>query len=193
MTERNFKRRQPQMLELIETARQNNASLIQIREKQLPAKLVFELAREAAKITGNTKTKLLINDRADIALAAQADGVHLTCRSLSANIIRRSFPENFLIGVSTHSIEEAENARQQAADFAVFSPIFPTPNKGEARGINQLRQICERLKPFPIVALGGIDAANYAEVLAAGASGFAAIRFLNNRENLKKLAANLRG
>lgn len=188
LTARNFARRKPQTLELIRIAVENKISLVQIREKQLGARQVFELAREAAEITRTTATKILINDRADIALAADADGVHLTARSLSAETTRRKFPENFIVGVSAHSVEEAENARRQAADFVTFSPVFPTPNKGEPQGIENLRRICERLKPFPVIALGGIGADNFSEVFDAGASGFAAIRFFNDAENIRKLS-----
>lgn len=190
MTVENFSRRKAQTLELIKIAAENNISLIQIREKNLPARLVFELSADAAKLTRLTATKILVNDRADIALAAKADGVHLTARSLSAATIRRSFPENFLVGVSAHSIAEAEDAKRQAADFVTFSPVFATPNKGEAVGIAKLREVCETLKPFPVIALGGIDAGNFAEVLTAGASGFAAIRFLNDAENIRKLSTD---
>ncbi len=99
--------------------------------------------------------------------------------------MRRSFPDNFIIGVSTHTLEEAENARQNGADFVTFSTIFSSPNKGEAQGIEKLSEICEKLKPFPVIALGGIDETNYKSVLENGARGFAAIRFLNNPENFK--------
>lgn len=186
----NFSRRKSQTLELIEVAVQNNISLIQIREKELSARLVFELAREASEITRDSGTKLLLNDRADIALAANADGVHLTSRSLSCHTIRRNFPIDFLIGVSTHTIKEAEEAKKQEANFVTFSPIFPTPNKSEPQGVDNLRKVCDKLKPFPVIALGGIDAGNYPEVLKAGASGFAAIRFLNDTENIRKLSPN---
>ncbi len=190
MTAQNFSRRKSQTLELIKVAAQNNISLIQIREKKLSARLVFELAREAAEITRNTRTKLLVSDRADIALAANADGVHLTSRSLSCSVIRCVFPEDFIIGVSTHTIEEAEEAKKQEGNFITFSPIFPTPNKSELQGVENLREVCEKLKPFPVVALGGINADNFSKVLNAGASGFAAIRFLNNKENIRKLSAD---
>ena len=193
MIAQNFSQKKSQTLELIEIAARNNISLIQIREKKLSARLVFEIARAAVKITQNTGTKLLVNDRADIALAANADGVHLTARSLSAGAIRRAFPKDFIIGVSTHTIEEAGNAKNQTADFVTFSPIFSMPNKDKFQGIENLREVCEKLKPFPVIALGGIDETNYKSVLENGASGFAAIRFLNNAENLKKLAADLRG
>ncbi len=190
ITAQNFFRRKSKTLELIKVAVQNNISLIQIREKKLNARLIFELAREAAEITRNTDAKLLVNDRADIAQAANADGVHLTSRSLSCRTIRRNFPGDFIIGVSTHTIEEGREAKKQGANFVTFSPIFPTPNKSRPQGVGNLREVCEKLKPFPVVALGGIDAGNFPEVLKAGASGFAAIRFLNDAENIRKLFAD---
>jgi len=191
-TAENFTEKKSHLIKLIKTAVQAKISLIQIREKQLSARLIFELTSETAKLTQNTKTKLLVNDRADIALAANADGVHLTSRSLSAAVIKQNFPKNFIVGVSAHTIEDAENARRQGADFATFSPIFASPGKGEPLGIEKLRAVCESLKSFPIIALGGIDTTNFTQVLEAGARGFAAIRFLNNEENLRELTANLR-
>jgi len=190
MTAQNFSQKKSQTLELIEIAARNNISLIQIREKKLSARLVFEIARAAVKITQTTGTKLLVNDRADIALAANADGVHLTARSLSAGAIRRAFPKDFIIGVSTHTIEEAGNAKNQTADFVTFSPIFSMPNKDKFQGIENLREVCEKLKPFPVIALGGIDETNYKSVLENGASGFAAIRFLNDAENIRKFSTD---
>ena len=185
-----FFRAKSEILKFVKLAVDAKIFFVQIREKQLPARMVYELAAEAARIAQNSKTKILVNDRADIALAALADGVHLTARSLSAAVIRRSFPPDFIVGVSTHTFEEAENARRQAADFITFSPIFPTPEKEKygapPQGLEKLREICERLKPFPVFALGGIDQDNYKSVLQAGASGFAAIRFLNDTEKLRE-------
>ncbi|MDQ3321411.1 MAG: thiamine phosphate synthase [Acidobacteriota bacterium] len=189
----NFAAEKRKILNLVKIAADAKISLVQIREKNLPARLVFELTLEAAKIASRTETKILVNARADIALAARADGVHLTARSLAVKIIRRNFPPDFIVGASVHSNEEAEIARRQAADFVTFSPIFPTPDKekfGAPQGLEKLREVCERLKPFPIIALGGIDENNYKSVLENGASGFAAIRFLNNAENLRKLTVN---
>jgi len=192
MTAQNFSQKKSQTLELIEIAAQNNISLIQIREKKLSARLVFEIARAAVKITQNTGTKLLVNDRADIALAANADGVHLTARSLSAGAIRRAFPKDFIIGVSTHTIEEAGNGKNQTADFVTFSPIFSTPNKDKLQEIKNLREVCEKLKPFPVIALGGIDETNFQQTLDAGAKGIAAIRLLNDVERLSRFAKKAR-
>ena len=184
----NFVEKSARTLRTVEIAVQNNISLIQIREKQLNAKFVFEFARKAVEIAEKSQTKILINDRADIALAANADGVHLTAKSIPIEIIRKNFPPDFIIGVSTHTIEEAETAKDQKADFVTFSPIFQTASKikyGAPQGLEKLREVCEKLKPFPVVALGGIDEANYKQILENGASGFAAIRFLNEAENLK--------
>ena len=186
-TTENFAEKKPEILELIKHAVQANIAFIQIREKRLSARLVFELAAEAVKLTQNSETKILINDRADIALAANADGVHLTSRSLSAEVIRRNFPADFIIGVSTHTIEAAEQAKNQGADFATFSPIFDSPNKSNLQGVEKLREVCEKLKPFPVIALGGINETNYKSVLDSGASGFAAIRFLNDVRNLREI------
>lgn len=187
-TEQNFHEKRPQILNLVKTAVETRVSLIQIREKNLSALNLFKLAAAAAEIAENSDTKILLSDRADIALAAKAGGVHLTTRSLSAEIIRRNFPKDFIIGASAHTIEKAGQARAQGADFATFSPIFASPNKGEPKGLNALREVCEHLKPFPVIALGGIDETNYESVLEAGAGGFAAIRFLNDAENLRKIS-----
>jgi len=186
-TEENFSQKSTKTLNLIETAVREKISFIQIREKNLSARNIFRLASEAARLARKSETKILVNDRADIALAANADGVHLTAQSLSVETIRRNFPRDFIVGVSAHTFEAAEKAKRQGADFATFSPIFASPNKGEPKGLDELRKVCENLKSFPIIALGGIDESNYKSVLEAGASGFAAIRFLNNVENLLKL------
>src|SRR5438094_10542677 len=103
--------------------------LIQIREKNLSARVLFELCEQAVGLTAGTSTRLLVNDRADIAAGAGAHGVHLTTRSLEPKIVRRTFGNGFLIGASTHSLAEATNARGGGADFIVFGPVFPTASK----------------------------------------------------------------
>lgn len=189
-TAENFREKRNETLETIENAVLRGISLIQIREKSLSAKLLFELTAEAARITKKSETALLVNDRADIALAAGAGGVHLTGKSLSTETVRRSFPENFIVGVSAHSLEEILDAKRQKADFAVLSPIFPVPDKGEPLGAEKLREVCESVKPFPVLALGGINETNYETILEI-ADGFAAIRFLNDAENLLKFNAGI--
>lgn len=175
------------ILALIETAVAARISLIQLREKNLSALALYELTRRAAKLTLQSRTRLLVNDRADIAREAGADGVHLTSRSFEARVMRSSFGDEFLIGVSTHSLAEARAARDQGADFAVFGPVFETPSKsafGLPLGADNLRAVALALKPFPLVALGGVTRENAALVFAAGASGVAAIRAFGDSQNL---------
>jgi thiamine-phosphate pyrophosphorylase len=184
-----------QVLKLVEAAVAAKVDLVQLREKNLSARVLFELAKQAAQITCASDTRLLINDRADIALAAKADGVHLTTRSIGVRTIRRTFGINFLIGVSTHSLDEVRLARNETADFAVFGPVFPTVSKqlyGEAVGLEKLRQAASELRPFPILALGGVSISNAGQCFLAGASGVAAIRLLNKAQDLQAITRELR-
>lgn len=185
-TATNFKQQSKKIRELVSVAVDARISLIQIREKQLSARFVFELTNGLAEITKNSETRLLVNDRADIAAAAGADGVHSTSTSLPANVIRENFP-SLTIGVSTHMLEETVTAADQGADFALFGPIFATTGKGDPVGVEVLRRVCEAADPFPVIAVGGIDESNFESILRAGARGFAAIRFLNEADNFRKL------
>ena len=174
------------VLKVVAAAVAAKVSLIQLREKRLSARVLFELTVQAAQITRNSETRLLVNDRADIARAAGADGVHLNTRSLEADVIRRTFGPNFLLGVSTHSIEEARAARDHA-DFAVFGPVFETESKalyGAPQGVAKLAEVARELAPFPIIGLGGVGLVNLAECYKAGVSGIAGISIYNNPEAL---------
>jgi len=169
--------------------------LVQIREKNLSASVLYQLASSAAGITKGSATKLLINDRSDIAAAAGADGVHLTTSSLPTAVVRQTFGDGFLIGVSTHSLDEARLARQGGADFAVFGPVFETASKkefGEPLGLTGLARVCSELPPFPILALGGVMIGNVAECMRAGARGVAAIRMLQLPARLADVAEEIR-
>ena len=138
---------------------------------------------------------MLVNDRADIAQAAEADGVHLPANSLPAEIVRANFGESFIIGVSAHSLEDVERAKSAGANFATFSPVFATASKakyGAPQGVAKLREVAETFEGFPVIALGGIDENNFREALEAGASGIAAIRFLNDAENLIETVTKIR-
>lgn len=190
-TESNFAQARREILDIVRVAVDERVSLVQLREKRLSARSLVELTAAAAKITRGSATRLLVNDRADIAVAAGADGVHLTANSLPVDVIRNNFPRDLVIGVSTHSIEEAVNADRNGADFAVFGPVFESPGKSELTGLVLLSEVCSDLGSFPIIGLGGINASNYASVLAAGASGFAAIRMLNDANLLRAIARRL--
>jgi thiamine-phosphate pyrophosphorylase len=184
------------LVALIEAAVAARVSLIQLREKNLPARMLYELTVRAARLTKGSSTRLVVNDRADIASAAGADGVHLTTRSLEPRIVRRTFGEDFLIGVSTHSLAEArEAARPGGADFATFGPVFDTPSKrayGPPTGLARLSEAARTLAPFPLIALGGITSENAPAALGAGAHGIAAIRLFNDAHALQAVVQGLR-
>lgn len=186
-TSENFASAKQQILDIIALAVEEKVSLIQIREKHLTARLLCELTESAVSVTRGSSTKVLVNDRADIAMACGADGVHLTSNSIPVNVIRSMVPADFLVGISSHSLDDAMAAAQDGADFAVLAPVFDTPGKGEPLGIDMLAEVCRATQPFPILALGGTNERNLAEVLRAGASGFAAIRAMNEPDRLKQL------
>ena len=186
-TSENFASAKQQILDIIALAVEEKVSLIQIREKHLTALLLCELTESAVSVTRGSSTKVLVNDRADIAMACGADGVHLTSNSIPVNVIRSMVPADFLVGVSAHSLDDVAAAAQHGADFAVLAPVFDTPGKGEPLGIDMLAEVCRATQPFPILALGGTNERNLAEVLRAGASGFAAIRAMNEPDRLKQL------
>lgn len=177
------------ILRLVESAIASEISLIQLREKSLTARVLFELASEVSNLTRGTNTRVLVNDRFDIALASGADGVHLTSRSVSADLVRRQCGEEFLIGVSTHSLTEASLAKKRGGDFALFGPVFETESKrefGPPQGTDKLSEVVYALKGFPVIAIGGISDHNVKECFAAGAAGVAAIKLLNDLGTLKR-------
>jgi len=169
--------------------------LIQIREKRLASRVLLELTSRAVSITQGTATRVLVNDRADIAAGAGADGVHLTTQSLEAAVVRQAFGERLLIGSSTHSIEEARTARDAGADFIVFGPVFESPAKkkyGPPVGLQALSGVARELAPFPVIALGGISIKNATQCLRAGASGIAGISLFSKPEGLANVASVIR-
>ncbi|MCA1555392.1 MAG: thiamine phosphate synthase [Acidobacteria bacterium] len=172
-------------------------TLIQLREKSLRPRVLYELTRRTVELTRGSETRLLINDRADIALAAGADGVHLTTRSLDPLVVRRIAPRDFLIGVSTHSLAEALAARASDADFAVFGPVFDTPAKHAddappPPGLEGLREAAHALAPFPLLALGGVTRERIPQVIRAGAQGVAAIRLFSDESELDAVVNELK-
>jgi len=176
------------ILRSIATAVELQIPLFQIREKELSGRALYELAGRAAKLTQGSATKVLVNDRSDIANSAGAAGVQLTARSLPPDVVRQMHGNDFLIGVSTHSVYEACVARERKADFVLFGPIFDTPSKrsfGPPQGLAKLREVTNELGSFPVLAIGGITIENVRECFTAGAAGIAAIRLFADSFSLR--------
>ena len=184
-----------QLLRQFSAAITAGIQLIQIREKRLTSRVLFELTSRAVSIAQGTTTRVLVNDRADIAAGAGADGVHLTTQSLEAAVVRQAFGERLLIGSSTHSVEEARRARDAGADFIVFGPVFESLAKkkyGPPVGLQALSDVARKLAPFSVIALGGVSITNAAECLFAGASGIAGISLFSKPEALANVASVVR-
>lgn len=167
------------LVALVRGAVAAGVTLVQLREKNLSARTLYELAARAAALALGSRTRILVNDRADVARAAACDGVHLTAQSLEARVVRSAFGEGFVVGASAHSLREAREARDGRADFVVFGPVFDTPSKrayGPPLGLGALREAAHALAPLPVLAVGGINAWNALDAVRAGASGVAAIR-----------------
>jgi thiamine-phosphate pyrophosphorylase len=145
--------------------------MIQVREKDLDARDLFALVARVIEIARGSATRVLVNDRLDVALAAGADGVHLPADGLSLEAVR---PAIGLVGVSAHSIDDVLRARAGGADFAVFGPVFATPGKTPV-GLDKLRRVAAAVD-IPILGIGGVTTDNADQVIAAGAVGIAGIR-----------------
>jgi len=150
---------------------------IQIREKDLSARDLFALTERVLALANPHQSKILVNTRVDVALAAGAAGTHLPAGSPPPHVWRAYTPPGFLIGVSCHTLDEIRAAEDQGADYAVFSPVFAPRSKEqtlEPRGIDALAQAARAVR-IPVLALGGITAGNAQECIQAGAAGVAAI------------------
>jgi thiamine-phosphate pyrophosphorylase len=170
---------------------------IQLREKDLSGKQSASLAHEAlnrfSKQAAQSKsaTRIIVNDRFDVALAEQAGGVHLGENSLPLEEAKRllltspaaqTFADDFILGVSCHSLEAAESAASSGADYIFFGPIFTTTSKaafGPPQGLGRLAEVCSAVN-IPVLAIGGITLANVSSCFSAGASGIAAIRLFQD-------------
>lgn len=174
------------ILSTISLAAKASVMLVQIREKELNARQLFELASAAAAITRGTQTKLFVNGRFDVAIAAGADGVHLPENGIPVAVVRRSCPKRFMVGSSVHSIESARDSEKQGADFLLFGPVFDSGSKLGV-GLASLRAVCDAISGIPVIGIGGINGSNVDSVLDAGAAGYASIRYLNDHSVLNEL------
>ena len=161
-------------LSQIERQLSAGVEMIQLRERELSAKDLFALAERVMLLPNPHATRILINDRSDVALASGAEGVHLRGHSPAPSRIRKIAPPGFLIGVSCHSVDEVRRAADEGASFAVLAPIYPTAGKGPALGLGPLSEAARSVS-IPVLALGGVTEQRVAECAGAGAAGIAGI------------------
>jgi thiamine-phosphate pyrophosphorylase len=192
------------LLRKIGAAAEAGVDWIQIREKDLSGKDCSSLTQEAlqraakSSVGKTVATRILVNDRLDVAFAERAGGVHLGEKSLPLAEARRLVEKrgelsDFLIGVSCHSVEAARTAASGGADYLFFGPVFATPSKaafGAPQGLEQLAEVCRSVS-IPVLAIGGITLTNAAGCLAAGASGIAAIRLFQGAVDVSSLVQSL--
>lgn len=200
--------RAPKILKNIRWALDAGVDWIQVRENDLPARELLELARQAVQTAadcgGNTPppARVVINDRLDVAVAAGAHGVHLGHESAAPREVVRwcragNTPAGFAIGVSCHSLEEVHEAENAGVDYIFFGPIFATPSKkefGAPQGIQKLAEVCRAVPRIEVIAIGGISAENAASCIRSGASGIAAIRMFQesrDSETLRDVVSSL--
>lgn len=176
--------------EQVERLIAGGARFIQLREKHAAAKDFCQTAAAAIEIARPKGAKIIINDRADIALALKADGVHLGQDDLPPSEARKILGERALIGFSTHNLEQIEKARAYPVDYIAIGPVFGTTTKENpdpATGIEMIKRAREIIGELPLVAIGGITSENFREVLSAGADCVAIIGdLISDAENITR-------
>jgi thiamine-phosphate pyrophosphorylase len=199
------------LLDAIRRAITAGVDWIQIREKDLSARALALLAREAVAAARGSSTRILMNGRLDVALAARAAGVHLGGDALPLAEVAAWCAENvpgfvaaasgaaslaspFLLGASCHSLDDAQAAARDGAHYILFGPVFSTPSKlsfGQPQGLGRLEEVCRAVR-IPVLAIGGITLDNAHECLRAGAVGIAAIRLFQEGGDLASVVEQLR-
>jgi len=180
-------------LEVLQAVIQGGARIIQLREKEYSARDLYHLALKFRGITAKAGVLLIINDHLDIAMAVEADGVHLGQNDLPVTAARRIAPE-LLVGASTHSLEEARQAQDDGADYVNIGPIFPTKTKEGVEqflGPDAIRVIAPAIR-IPFTVMGGITESNIDEVLAAGARRVALVTAITLAPDISQKVRALR-
>jgi len=199
------------LLSVVRRAIAAGINWIQIREKDLPARALAALAREAVAAARGSTTRILINGRLDVAVAACTGGVHLGGDALPLAEVAAWCAENvpgfvtagaetaplsspFFLGASCHSLAEAQAAERDGAHYIIFGPVYSTPSKvqfGAPQGLTRLEEVCRAVR-IPVLAIGGITLDDARECLRAGAAGIAAIRLFQDASDIPALVSSLR-
>ncbi|MDR4499173.1 MAG: thiamine phosphate synthase [Candidatus Scalindua sp.] len=177
----------------IEQAIEGGVGTVQLREKDLSTKDLYWLAKKLREMTRDLGVNLVINDRVDIAMAIDAEGIHLGWQSLSVNVVRKMVGKEKLIGYSAHSLEDVKKALVEGVDYVSISPVFSALSKNQfikPLGVIEIRKIKEQVK-IPVIALGGINEFNVKEVMKNGADGIAVISAIFLSKNPKQTACKI--
>ncbi len=179
--------------ELVISAMQGGATIVQLRAKQASVRILLEEAKIVGPVARELEVPLIVNDRVDVALASGAAGVHLGQGDLPCPEARRLLGSDKVVGISVHSLEEAREAEEEGADYISVGKIYPTKTKTDGRvvGFSTLREIAAEVR-LPVVAIGGIHLGNLKEVFQAGASGIAVISGLLDTEDVRGRAEAFR-
>ena len=179
--------------ERVRAACRAGVDYIQIREKDLPGRALAALVEELVALPEKGHTRLLVNERLDVARSCGADGVHLPADSLPISAVRNWVGASWIVGSSCHNAQEVEQALAGGADYVLVGPVFPTPSKPGAPtlGLAGLAAICGRASA-PVFALGGVDLSNAPRCIAAGARGVAGIRLFQQAADLQAVCDRLR-
>ena len=181
-------------LELVRMAIKGGADTIQFRQKVGASREMIEIVRQLKQLCLDSDVTLIVNDRVDIAIAAEADGVHLGQDDFPIPLARKLLGESRIIGGSAATLEEAQRCLAEGADYIGFGPVYPTTSKADAdpvTGIKLLKQAVEIIS-LPIIAIGGISAENAPEVMRAGAQGIAVISAVCCQEDPEQATGALR-
>jgi len=173
------------LMKSIEQAILGGATVVQLREKNISTLAFHNIAVEVKKVTSKYKVPLIINDRIDIALSSQADGLHIGQDDMPLEIARKILGKEKIIGVSVRNLSEAMIAEKKGADYLGVGAVFPTGSKSDATlvGLAELKRIKEKVK-IPVVAIGGINETNTKEVMEHKADGVAVISAVFSKEDI---------
>jgi thiamine-phosphate pyrophosphorylase len=178
---------------VLQQAIEGGVPAIQLRERDLPTSELLSLAATVQSNTTPHAIPLIVNDRVDLVMALNLNGVHLRANSLPVSAARRLVGTHRFVGLSTHSVEEVQQANEDGADYVVFGPIFETPSKqpfGPPLGLDTLADACRR-SAVPVFAIGGITRARVCDVRRAGAHGVAVIGAVLTRDDVAEATREL--
>jgi thiamine-phosphate diphosphorylase len=183
-------------LQIAEAAILGGADVLQLRDKESSGGRLFRVALQLRKLTREAKVPLIVNDRLDIALAVDADGVHLGQADLPASVARDIMGSGMILGVSAETVAEAVAAEKDGADYLGVGPVFDArgtkPDAGEPQGLELIANVRRHCR-LPIVAIGGIDADNARKVLEAGADAAAVISAIAAADDIEEAARRMKG